>query len=537
VSDAATAARHGIDPACVVAPDADEPGAEDTPNLDIEVAAESLAYALFTSGSTGVPKAVAVTHASLMHYTRAIARKLTDVPAGAPGDGLAGLASLRFGMVSTFTADLGNTALFPALCAGGTLDVIPPEVSSDPIRYLEYVSARPLDVLKITPNHFRALLAGTGGDPAILPLHWLIVGGEPCPWALVDDVRAAQRRATGGTCRLLNHYGPTEATVGAATFEVTDRSRDAACPPLAQTVPIGAPLTNVQLHVLDARLEPVPMGIAGELYITGAGVAHGYLRRPELTGERFQELPGVGRSYRTGDLVRRLATGQLEFVGRIYAQVKVRGFRVEPGEIEAVLLAHPAVAGAAVIAAPGGMDGDTRLSADVVPEHASTSLVEELRAHVAGLLPDYMVPSAFVLLGALPLTANGKLDRAKLPDPAAAPDGALQKPETETEHALAAIWGEAFRRDSDSFGVDDDFLSLGGHSLLAIRILGKISRQFGVRLSLTTLFESPTIATLAHAIDEAAAGSSNSVTPIRAVSRAAYRVDSASASAEEVARP
>ncbi|GAC1348924.1 MAG: hypothetical protein NVSMB19_01490 [Vulcanimicrobiaceae bacterium] len=533
VCDASVGARHGLDPACVVVPEAGPSVAEDARDLDVEVAGTSTAYALFTSGSTGVPKAVAITHDNLTHYTRAIARKLSDVPAGTPGDGLAGLAGLRFGSVSTLTADLGNTALFPALCAGATLDVIPPQIASDPSRFFEYVRAQPLDVLKITPNHFSALLAGVADARAIVPLRWLIVGGEACSWTLVDDVRAAGRSNGGSSCRIMNHYGPTETTVGAATFEVTDASRDAALAARAHTVPIGVPLANVQLHVLDAQLQPSPLGIEGELYVSGAGVGRGYLARAELTAGSFPVLPGIGRSYRTGDRVRRLATGDLEFLGRIDAQVKVRGFRVEPGEIEAALLAHPAVAQTAVLAVTGETDGGALLYACVVLTRAAAASEAELCAHVAARLPDYMVPSACAFLDALPLTANGKLDRARLPVFAARGSAVPRRPATETERALVAIWAEAFKRAPEALSVDDDFLALGGHSLLAIRVLGKISRQFGVRLSLTTLFEAPTIETLARAIESAPPATGAPTASIRAVSRADYRVDATWASRDD----
>jgi amino acid adenylation domain-containing protein len=461
---------------------------------------DDLAYVLFTSGSTGVPKGVAVTHANVVHYVRAISRVLGDVPPGVAGDGLAALEEWTFGLGSALTADLGNTALFPALCAGGSLYVLPEAVITDPGTFAEYLAGHPIDVLKLTPNHLRAL---TGERPVAdladaLPQRWMVFGGEALQWDL------AERLLAGGRCRVLNHYGPTETTVGASTFPVA--RRDAVS--LAATVPIGKPLANVQLHVLDDNRRLVPLGVPGELYIGGKGVAQGYLRRPEMTAERFLELPGLGRVYRTGDRVRRLTSGEVEFLGRVDNQVKVRGFRVELGEIEQVLAQFPGVAQCAVILRDANA-GEAALTAYVVPRmsgyasaHAERPTPDRLQAWVAGRLPAYMVPGSVVMLESLPLTPNGKLDRAALPAPdAAAGDPVTIGPRNPTESALVQIWAEALKRDPAAIGVTDDFLALGGHSLIAIRILGKISRTFGLRLPLRTLFDAPQIGQLAELVD------------------------------------
>jgi len=269
------------------------------------------------------------------------------------------------------------------------------------------------------------------------------------------------------------------------------------------TIPIGRPIANTRIYLLDGLMQPVPVGVAGELWIGGAGVARGYLNRPELTAERFVASPFVAgdRLYRTGDLGRYLADGNIEFLGRNDFQVKIRGYRIELGEIEAKLASHPGVR-EAVVAAREGPDGDRRLAAYYVADDGAEVSAEGLRAHLSAGLPEHMVPAAYVRLEALPLTPNGKLDRGALP----APDGeayaqrAYEAPQGAVEAALAQIW-------SDLLGVErvgrrDNFFELGGHSLLATRIVNRLREAFQVALRLETLFESPTVARLAVAIEE-----------------------------------
>ncbi len=449
---------------------------------------ESLAYVLYTSGSTGTPKGVAVTHANAVHYARAISRVLGDVAPAQSGDGFSALDGWNFGLASTLAADLGNTSLLPALVAGGTLHVLGKEVTTDPARFADYVAAHPLDLLKITPNHLQALAAGRRGAElsSALPRQWLVMGGEALTFDAARAVLGAKK------CRLLNHYGPTETTVGVCTREVTVDSLAAAEGFGAQTVPIGQPLANTHAYVVDAGRNEQPVGVPGELLIGGAGVTQGYLNRHDLTSERFTELRGE-RVYRTGDRVRRLADGTIEFLGRVDLQVKVRGFRVELGEIEAVLSRHQRVRQAIV------QLHDDVLVGYVVPTSENvddTALAE----HAGAELPDYMVPTAWVRLHSIPLTANGKIDRAALPRPTAtaavAADGT---PRTELEQRLSALWTEVLKK--DAIGVHDNFFALGGHSLVAIRLLGRIAKTFGTRLSLRALFENPTVAQLAVVVE------------------------------------
>jgi amino acid adenylation domain-containing protein len=481
--------------------DAAELSVQPASAVDVAIAPDDVAYVLFTSGSTGVPKGVAVTHANAVHYARAVSRVLGDVPASQAGDGFAALDGLHFALASTLAADLGNTSLLPALLSGGTLHVLASDVTTEPVRFADYLSHNQIDVIKVTPNHLAALTAGkTGRDLAnVLPRRWIVLGGE----ALRPEL--ARLLSNAGECRVLNHYGPTETTVGVCTFEVTTGSLEAVLAEGAQTVPVGYPLANTHAYVVSARGVEQPIGIPGELWLGGAGVASGYQGQPELTRERFVDFNGE-RVYRTGDRVRRLADGTIEFLGRADDQVKVRGYRVELGEIEQVLRAHPAVSQSVVLLRRDG-DAEPALVAYAVVvnegyavSHGDRATSESLTNWMSAQLPSYMVPSAVVLLDAMPLTANGKIDASKLPAPdAGTPADAYAAPRNQTEAQLCKIWMEVLKK--ERIGVTDNFLDLGGHSLLAIRMLGKISKTFGVRLPLRTLFDAPTVTELGEIVE------------------------------------
>jgi amino acid adenylation domain-containing protein len=446
--------------------------------------ADDLAYVIYTSGSTGIPKGVAIRHRSLVNYSLYITRRL----------GLREDAGLHFATVSTLSADLGNTCIFPSLISGGCLHVIPQDVAMDGALLAKYSVQHPIDVLKITPSHLASLLAATSSG-LVLPRHTLILGGETLSWDLVERV------ARAGTCQIINHYGPTEATVGALTFGpiggVVGRMSSA-------TVPVGRPIANTRVYILDARMQPVPVGVAGELWIGGDGLAQGYLNQPEQTAERFIADPfrpeAGAQIYRTGDLARYLPDGNVEFLSRVDHQVKIRGFRVELAEIEAVLHRHPAVR-QAIVTAIEERPGDQALAAYVVPSGTREPAPSELRAALAEYLPDYMIPSTFVFLDALPLTPNGKVDRTALPKPEEQREtGGFVAPRNPVEEALAGIWRETLG--IERVGVTDDFFELGGHSLLATQLIMRIRSAFRVQLPLRAIFDAPTVGGLAEAVVE-----------------------------------
>ncbi|QNI03770.1 non-ribosomal peptide synthase/polyketide synthase [Halomonas sp. SH5A2] len=431
------------------------------------------AYVIYTSGSTGKPKGVAVSHGALANYVQGVLEALA-LPEGAR----------NMAMVSTVAADLGHTVLFGALCTGRTLHLISPECAFDPDTFAAYMREQQVDVLKIVPSHLRALLsAATPAD--VLPHERLILGGEATDWALL--ARIAELKPN---CQVLNHYGPTETTVGILTqqADIADRA--------ASTLPIGTPLANAQAYVLDPWLNPVPKGVAGELYLGGPGLAQGYLQRLGQTAERFVASPfhAGERLYRSGDRVRQLADDSLEFLGRVDDQVKIRGYRVEPSEIAALLRDQSCIAEAEVIARENE-EGRAQLFAYVVMAAGSDVYDAALLAQLGERVPDYMMPSAIVRLEALPLTANGKLDRKALPEPVQASGGkAFEAPQGEAEETLAAVWADVIG--CEQVGRNDNFFELGGDSILSLQIVAR-SRKRGYKVTPKQLMEGQTVAAVA----------------------------------------
>jgi amino acid adenylation domain-containing protein len=451
------------------------------------VSPSDLAYVIFTSGTTGVPKGVSVEHRQLVNYVRGLAARLNI----ADGEHMA--------TVSTFAADLGNTVIYAALTTGGTLHVVSERRRSDPDALADYFARWPIDCLKIVPSHLNALLSASAPQH-VLSCRRIVLGGEATTWQLIDRIEALSP-----ICEVFNHYGPTETTVGATTYSLSRQGRDAH----SGTLPIGRPLPNYRVYVLGSGGTPEPIGVSGELYIGGAGVARGYLNRPAETADRFVPDPfgdAGQRLYRTGDRVRFVPSGNLEFRGRADDQIKIRGYRVEQAEVEAVLTKCPSVR-QAVVLAKVDPSGATRLVGYLVLKHSGAA-VEEVKQFVGDYLPDYMVPSVFVTLPALPLNRNGKVDRAALPAPKdfdARPDAVA--PRTACERELAGIWSDLLH--ANTIGVHDNFFEIGGHSLSAMRLVSRIRQHFNIELPLLTIFETPTIAGLATQISSTQANASS----------------------------
>lgn len=449
------------------------------------VCSMNVAYVIYTSGSTGRPKGVVVEHRQLVNYICGVLDRLTLEDAAS------------FATVSTVGADLGNTSIFGALCSGRLLHVLSTERGFDPDGMAEYMHTHNVDVLKITPTHLLGLLEAEKPEQ-VLPRRCLILGGEAVRGALLNRIRALSV-----DCQIVNHYGPTETTVGVLTHRLDESSGSEA------SVPIGQPLSNTQSYILDQNFHPTPIGVPGELYIGGNSLARGYLQRPELTAERFLPDPFLqqsgGRLYRTGDRARYRLNETIEFLGRVDNQVKVRGFRIELDEIQAQLLALQDICDAVVIVSKGKAEIN-QVIAYVVGESEVELDVLIIRQQLVLQLPDYMVPYAIVVLEALPLTANGKVDRQALPEPDSGTSNkeeALVVPRTPAEETLVAIWGEVLQREQVS--IYDNFFELGGDSILTLQVVARARRQ-GLKVTPKQMFECPTVAQLAAVSVSSATG-------------------------------
>ena len=496
--------------------DADWPliAPESAANVVSEVRPQHLAYVIYTSGSTGRPKGTLLEHRNLCNFTMVALEQFAITPES------------RVLQFASFSFDASVSEIVMALCGGARLVLARRDTLASPEALAELLRREQITTVTLPPSMLAALA------PDHLPaLTTVVSAGESCAWEV------AERWAEGR--RFLNGYGPTEATVGTSYYLYKGRRADAA------TVPIGGPVSNAQMYVLDARQQPVPVGVPGELYIGGAGLARGYLNQAELTAEKFIELQiadcrlqidredlsqsaisnlqSAIRLYRTGDLVRRLADGSLEFLGRVDEQVKIRGFRIEPGEVEAVLASHPAVQATAVIVRED-VAGDKRLTAYYVAQPGATISAGEWRSFAQQQLPGWLVPSAFVSLDELPLTPNGKVDRRALQSAKYAPDKAASEsefraPRTATEEIIAGIYAQVLN--VSRVGAEDNFFELGGHSLLATQVTSRLRAAFGAEVPLHELFEAPSVSALAgrvESISRTAQGVSSP--PITAVARA-----------------
>ena len=445
---------------------------------------EGLAYVVFTSGTTGEPKGVCVEHRHLVAYAQAI----WEVMGLERGD--------RFATVTPLSADLGNTMIFPALLNGGCVVVVPEELATDAVALSERFREDPADCLKIVPSHLSALLAFDGAAD-LLPRKLLVVGGEETTGDLIGRVREL-----APNLRILNHYGPSETTVRVLTYEVP-RDFDTA----VDVLPLGFSLEGTQIEILDRNGRRVPLGLPGEIYVGGATVCRGYAGRPDLTEERFVSDPyrPGSRLYRTGDRGRLRDDGAVLFLGRTDRQIKIRGYRVELGEIERTLCAHPGVA-EAVAVSPTAANGASGVGAYVRCITGDAPSADALRTYLASHLPKYMVPHEIRFVADIPLTENGKIDYRALPAAASERDqesgvrGAQETvgPRDRIELGLAQMWETLL--EVDSVGIDDDFFALGGHSLLAVRVMAAIHEEYRCRVRLAALFEHGTVRRLADLI-------------------------------------
>nr|BFE27880.1 hypothetical protein GCM10010200_001310 [Actinomadura rugatobispora] len=451
----------------------------------------SPAYLIYTSGSTGRPKGVLVRHDGLSNLYHHHLREMY-----LPETAAAGGARVRAALTATLAFDTSWEGLF-WMIAGHEMHLVEDEVRRDAEAMVDYITDHEIDFLDVTPSYAEELLAAGLLAPGRRAPRVVALGGEAAGRSLWQRLRSAP--ATVG----YNLYGPTECTIDTLWCRLEDSA----------TPIVGRPVANTRAYVLDASLRQLPPGATGELYLSGVALARGYHRRPELTAERFvpdPHGPPGALMYRTGDLARRRFDGDLEYFGRADEQVQIRGFRVEPGEVEAVLLEHPFVAQAAVLVredAPGAAS----LAAYVVPADSTGDLdPAALRVHTADLLPAYMVPSAFVNLPKLPLNANGKLDRGALPKPDRAAGAPGRSPRTPLERRLCELFAETLGL--AGVGVDDDFFDLGGHSLLVTRLAGRIRRELGTAVRAGALFERSTVERLAELLEGTAEGGTGAST-------------------------
>jgi amino acid adenylation domain-containing protein len=447
--------------------------------------AENSAHVIYTSGSTGQPKGVISAHRASVNRFAWMWRTYPFVA----GEVCCQKTSLSF--VDSIWE------IFGPLLQGVPLVIIPDETLKDPRRFVASLAEHRVTRLVLVPSLLRVMLETPELSEQLRELRYCVCSGETLPVDLAKTFREKIPQAT-----LINLYGSSEVAADVTCYEVSNTDGFG-------SIPIGRPIANTQIYILDAHLQPAPVGVPGEIYVSGEGLARGYLNRPQLTAEKFVADPfrsdGDARVFRTGDIGRYLAGGNIEYRGRRDNQVKLRGFRIELGEIESALATHPQVHHAVVVARDtiNGESGDKQLVAYVVAEGDEPSR-NDLRAHLRRKLPDHMVPAAFVMLDALPLTASGKVNRLALPQPdrdQLAVREVFVAPRTPTEEILGSIWADVL--DTENVGVNDDFFALGGHSLLLARIAARIREAFQLELPLRALFEAPTVAALAEKIETA----------------------------------
>ncbi|AFZ57857.1 non-ribosomal peptide synthetase [Anabaena cylindrica] len=444
-----------------------------------EIQPKNLAYAIYTSGSTGEPKGVMIQHSSVVNLANGLHQAIYSDHQNFP---------LRVSLNGSLTFDTSVKQIIQ-LIYGHSLNIVPEKVRFDGNAMLSYLQQQKIDVLDCTPSHLRLLIAAGLLESDAAP-QYVLVGGEPIDESMWTTLAQAQN------IKFYNVYGPTECTVDTTLCLIQ----------IANIKPvIGRPIANVKTYILDEYLQPVPINIPGELHIGGAGLARGYVNAKELTQKKFISNPfdqaAESRLYKTGDLARYLPNGEIEYLGRIDNQVKIRGFRIELGEIEAVLNQHPNLKAAKVITRED-IPGDKRLVAYIISksnQNSPSEISHQLREYLKQKLPDYMIPSAFVVLESFPLTTNGKIDCRSLPAPNFADSGSnYVAPRTPTEEIIAHIWSQVLK--IETIGIDDNFFELGGHSLLATQVISRIRQSFNLEIPLYLLFEFPTIAQISEQI-------------------------------------
>ncbi len=451
-------------------------------DFDGGASAENLAYVIYTSGSTGKPKGVMISHGAISN--RLLWMQKTFLLA----------ASDRLLQKTAFSFDASVWEFYVPLVAGAELCIARPGGHQESDYLARTIAEQEVTILQMVPSMLRILLDEPGFEKCI-SLRRVFCGGEALPAKLKGDFFARL------PAKLVNLYGPTEVSIDGTYFECEPTCREAGGADCQANVPIGSPLSNLKVYLLDKRMNLTPFRVAGELHISGVGLARGYINRPQLTAEKF--IPNLfsdkvgDQLYRTGDLARHLQDGKIEFLGRIDQQVKIRGFRIELGEIEAVLEQSQSVK-KAVVAAREDAQGGTRLVAYIIPAVPGEQIGPQLRDSLKGVLPDYMIPSAFVMMKAFAFTPNGKLDRLKLPSPEQALMEEFAPPSTPVEERIAKIWAEVL--DLPTVGVHNTFFDLGGHSLIATEIVSRMRVEFEVELTVRTLFDTPTVAGLARII-------------------------------------
>jgi amino acid adenylation domain-containing protein len=457
-------------------------------NPESGVKPDNLTYIIYTSGSTGKPKGVLVNHANVVRLFAA-----TDSLYHFNSEDV-------WTLFHSYAFDFSVWEMWGALLYGGRLVIVPYLVTRSPESFYELLCQEKVTILNQTPTAFRQLIQAEQSTDNDLSLRLVIFGGEALE---INSLQPWFDRHGDQFPQLVNMYGITETTV-----HVTYRPLSRADVNNTASV-IGRPLPDLQVYLLDKYLQPLPVGVPGEMYVGGAGVTRGYLNRPELTTERFISSPfenanpqsPTPKLYKTGDLARYLPNGELEYLGRIDNQVKIRGFRIELGEIEALLAFHPQI-WETVVLVWDDTRGDKRLVAYIVPQPEITVIIDEIRQFLTAKLPGYMVPNAFVILEALPLTANGKIDRRALPPPESSSEASDKyvAPRTPMEEILATIWSEVLK--VQKVGINDNFFELGGHSLLATQLVAQIRDRLKIELPLRQLFNSATLAELAQGIEQ-----------------------------------